>query len=344
MLFGEQHEGHGKGGRRQCAAGDEGGADDGGGGAPVPAVAREPGNGHAGRRCSAQVNDGEVAIGGDFIAAAVTGVVAGGEVADHPDGSRRVGVGNGLDDMVAFIVRVFVDLVRDLEREQREADAAVVRTGGQPVHGHAAGEQPAGRAVPEADVVPFAGASVHFLLVREVLLAAEQEKGADRSLKVAAAQDRGRDDPPAAGQGHVIGDGPARQAHDPVELSFGTEQGNIDGIPEQAVAGAGASDEVIGHVDAGQDGVEPGQNEVGEHRPEDEREPDLAPAPLEAELKEQIGQPDGGDTTDQEEDPVPCGIQCGTRYARDRDLHRRPGHEQNDTGAGSWFRGRSGPG
>ncbi|MCY1230942.1 hypothetical protein D9M72_433760 [compost metagenome] len=245
--------------------------------------------------------------------------------------------------MVPLVVRVLVDLVGDLEGEEREADAAVVGTGSQPVRGHAAGEQPAGRAPPESDVVALAGVSVHLLLVGEVLLPAEQEERADRSLKVAAAQHGGGDDPPAAGEGHVVRNGPARPAHHVVELGFGAKQGNVHRIAEEAVAGAGAPDEVIGHIEAGQDRVEPGQHEVGEHGPKDEHEPKLAPAPLEAQLKEKIGQPDGGDTTDQEEDPVPCGIERCAGNARDRHLHRRPGHGQNNTGAGGWFRGHSGP-
>ena len=44
------------------------------------------------------------------------------------------------------------------------------------------------------------------------------------------------------------------------------------GIAEQSVARARAPDEVVRHVDGGQDPVQPRQHEVGEQQPERDRE------------------------------------------------------------------------
>ena len=69
-----------------------------------------------------------------------------------------------------------LDLVRDLEGEQRQSYGSVVRAGGEPIDPNAAGQHPPGRAAPETDVMPFARAPVDLLLIRKVLLAAKDER------------------------------------------------------------------------------------------------------------------------------------------------------------------------
>ena len=248
-----------------------------------------------------EINDRQIAVGNDGVAAAVARVIAGRKVANHPEPGRGVRPGDGSDDVVAFGVGVLVDLVGDLERKQGKPDAAVVRTGGQPVDCQPAGQQPAGRAAPETDVVAFARGAVDFLLVGKILLAAEQEQRTHRGLKVAAAQEGGGDDSPAAGQRHVVGKRPARGVHHGVNLRFCSQQGDVHGIAEQPVAGARPADEVVRNVEPGQDPVETGEHQIGEQTPEDEEEPDLGPAPLEAQLNQQGGQPHGRDAAHHEE-------------------------------------------
>lgn len=88
------------------------------------------------------VDDRQVAVGDDRISTAVAGVVAGREVLDVVDGDLRVRLGDGLDDVVALDVRVLFDLVGDLQGEEGEPDALVVRSRRQPVRLQTAGQQP----------------------------------------------------------------------------------------------------------------------------------------------------------------------------------------------------------
>ena len=282
-----------------------------------------------------EIDDREIAVGGDVVAPAVARVIAGREIADHPELGRGVGPGDGADHMVAFGVGVLIDLVGDLQGKQGQPDAAVIGAGRQPVDGHSAGQQPAGRAAPETDVVPLAWGAVDFLLIGKILLAAEQEQGTDRGLKIAAAQEGGGDDPPAAGQRHVIGQCPACRLHHPVHLGFGSKQGHVHGIAEQPVAGAGPADEVVRNVEPGQDPVEAGEHQIGEQGPEDEEEPDLCPAPLEAQLHQQRGQPHRRDAAHHEEHGIQHGVWHRVRGGCD--LNRCLGHGRHITRtSGGW--------
>ncbi len=214
--------------------------------------------------------------------------------------------------MVALDVGVGVDLVRDLQREQREADSTVEGAGSQPLDAAAAREQPAVRGAPEPHVVPLGRIALHLLLVREVLLVAEQEEGAHRRLVVAAAEQGRGDDAPAAGEGHVVGANPVRPTHGGIHLRVRAVQGQVDGVAEQAVARTRAADEVVRHVDRGQDAVQSRQHQVGEHHPEEEEEEDEEPAPPKTLGQDDDGQPDGRNAAEDEEEIV-------------RDDVRRPG-------------------
>ena len=85
------------------------------------------------------------------------------------DADGGFGFGDCPDDVVTFDVGILFNLVGDLKREQGKTHAAVVRSGGKPIHCVAAGEHPPVGAAPKADVMPFGGIIVHLLLVGEVL-------------------------------------------------------------------------------------------------------------------------------------------------------------------------------
>ena len=104
-------------------------------------------------------------------------------------------------------------------------------------------------------MVAFLGVAVHFLLVGESLRLAEDFQRGDRRLRVGTAGDGGKNNLPGGDERDVVRAGPAGVLHDLVNLLLGTNQADIDRVAEQAVRGAGAPNEVIGHVDAGHDGV-----------------------------------------------------------------------------------------
>ena len=109
--------------------------------------------GDLGHLNSAHIDNRQVAVGDDQIAAAVTGVVAGGKVLDHLHRNLRRGRLDRLDDVVALDIGVLFDLVSHLEGEQGQSDALVVGSSGEPINGISPREQPAFRAAPEAYVV-----------------------------------------------------------------------------------------------------------------------------------------------------------------------------------------------
>ena len=82
--------------------------------------------------------------------------------------SFRVGVLNGLHNVVAFKVGFSINAVRDLQGEDAETHTRVVRARRQPIHLVTAWQKPAVRGFP-AHVVALLGVAVHFLLVGESL-------------------------------------------------------------------------------------------------------------------------------------------------------------------------------
>ena len=180
----------------------------GGRGASVAAVR---GGGRLLGRCgdAAQVEDREVAVGADPVAPAVARVVARREVLDHLDADLGDGAGDAPHEEVALDVGVLLDLVRDLQGEQGEADLLVEGRGRQPVRREPAGEQPALRAAPEPHVVAAGRVALDLLLVGEVLLAVEQVQRADRCLGVAAAARDAERDPTSGAEVEVVGPDPA---------------------------------------------------------------------------------------------------------------------------------------
>ena len=75
-------------------------------------------------------------------------------------------------------------------------------------------------------------------------------------------------DPHRGIQAQRVGPGPARRLHDPVHIVLTAARGEIDRVAEHAIGGASSTDEVVGHVDRGEDAVHPGQGEVGRQQPE----------------------------------------------------------------------------
>ena len=152
-------------------------------------------------RCGdgSQVEHRQVAVGADAVPAAVARVVAGGELLEHVDPRPRLRRRHRRHDEVPLDVDVLLDLVGDLQREEREADAAVVRRGGQPVDGEATRQQPALGAAPEAHVVATCRRAGDLALVGEVLAPVEEVQRADRCGGVApTAQRAPHDGRPAA--------------------------------------------------------------------------------------------------------------------------------------------------
>ena len=104
-------------------------------------------------------------------------------------------------------------------------------------------------------MVAFLGVAVHFLLVGEILRPTKNFQRGDRRLRVGTASDGGENNLPGGDEGDVVSAGPSRILHDLVNLLLGTNQTDIDRVAEQTIRGAGAPNEVVGHVDAGHDGV-----------------------------------------------------------------------------------------
>ena len=162
---------------------------------------------------------------------------------------------NGLHNVVAFKVGFSVNAVRDLQGEEAETHAGVVRARRQPIHLVTARQQPAVRGFPEAHMVAFLGVAVHFLLIGESLCLAKNFQRGDGCLRVGAAGDGGKNNLPGRDEGNVVSASPAGVLHDLVNLLLGTNQTDIDRVTEQAVRGAGTANKVVGYVDAGHDGV-----------------------------------------------------------------------------------------
>src|SRR5699024_5293957 len=67
----------------------------------------------------------QMPVGADAIALPVAVLVRGGELVDLLDRDLRIGVADGIDDVVAHDVDVLVDAVGDLQGEEGEADGAI---------------------------------------------------------------------------------------------------------------------------------------------------------------------------------------------------------------------------
>ena len=108
----------------------------------------------------------------------------------------RVGVLNGLHDVVSLEVGFGIDAVSDLQGEEAEPHTRVVGTGSQPVHPMATRQQPAFRGFPETYMVTLLGVAVYLLLVGEGLRPAENFERGDRRLRVGAAGHGGENNLP----------------------------------------------------------------------------------------------------------------------------------------------------
>ena len=236
-------------------------------GAGAPASPSDRG-GRGAQIGAVELEDRQVPVGSHRVPAAVARVVPGGEALQHRRADRGDRVADRRQDVIALGVGVGVDLVGDLSGEQRQADGAVVGAGREPVDARAAGQQPAPGGRPEPDVVAPGGAPRDLLLVGEGLGAAEEHEGAHRRGPVGAPGQRRAHDAHRAAQAQGVGERPARRLHDPVQVLSGSAHGQVDRVPEHAVGGAGAPDEVVGHVDRREDAVHPGQGQVGRQQPE----------------------------------------------------------------------------
>ena len=137
---------------------------------------------------------------------------------------------------VALGVDVRPDVVGDLAGGVAQADAPVERHGPDP-EGHAAPTQVV--RLPEPDVVAVAGALARRLLEGEVLLAAEDEEGADRGVGVGPVHQDAAGDPEAAPQGHRVGGVPARVEHGPDQVVLGADQADVERVAGDALGGEG---------------------------------------------------------------------------------------------------------
>jgi hypothetical protein len=180
--------------------------------------------------------------------------------------------------VVPLDVGVLVDLVRDLQGEERETDRTIEGPGREPVHPGPAGEQPAVGAAPEPHVMPFGRILGDLLLVREVLPPVEEEQRADGRLVVTAPGEGCGNDLPRRPEGDVIRARPAGRGECRLKLHGRAGDREVDGVAEQAVARAGTTDEVVGDVQLRQDPVQPRQHEIGKQHPEQHCEPERAPA------------------------------------------------------------------
>ena len=89
-----------------------------------------------------------------------------------------------------------------------------------------------------------------------------------------------------------------------MQRSLLAHEGKIDGIAEQAVAGAGASDEIAGYVDRRENAVDARQDQVSKQRPEGDRDEDPPPPDTEGLGEAQVREPQRRDAGEHEEEPV----------------------------------------
>ena len=287
------------GGQRRMRAG----LHHGGPGRPMPRQHHGGGavgaGGHAG-----DVDHRQMPVGADAIALPVAVLVRGGELVDHLDRDLRIGVADGIDDVVALDVDVLVDAVGDLQGEEGEADGAIVGPGRQPVGPVPAGQHEVLRHPPEAHVVTLGGGAADLLLVREVMASAQQVQVGDRGGRVGAAQHRGADHPPGRRQGALLSQHPAGPAHRHVHVLLGAVEGQVDGIGEHTLGGAGATEEVVGKIDPGHQLVQARQRDVGQQEPEAHQVQQSHRGQGEALDQVQQRQPDGDHHTGDDEQGV----------------------------------------
>jgi hypothetical protein len=162
-------------------------------------------------------------------------------------------------DEVALLIGLLGDLVGHLEREQRHADPAVERRRAHEVDVDAARQLPARRAEPEAHVMPLRRAARDLALERHRLLPLEHEQRADRRRRVAAVQHGCPDDPERAVQRDRVRLDPAARQHRLAKRLRSAHDAEVHRVAQESVNGPGAPDEVVGHVDARQHAVQPGE-------------------------------------------------------------------------------------
>ena len=105
-------------------------------------------------------------------------------------------------------------------------------------------------------------------------------------------------------EGDLVGARPPGGEHRGVQLLLLAEHREVHGVAEEPVARARAPDEVVGHVDGGEDAVQSRQHQVGEQRPEQHEAEDAPPAERERLAEQQVGEPDGGEAREHEEEAV----------------------------------------
>ena len=206
--------------------------------------------------------------------------------------------------MVPFGVDIGIDPVGDLQGEAGQAHRGVVGAGGEPVHLLAPGQPPTLRAPPEAHVMPFGRVTGHFLLIGERLALFEDEQGAHRGVRIAAAQHRGHHHPAAGLEVDLVGAVPAGPEHRRVQLLHIATETQVHRVSEQSLAGARAADEVVRHVHPSEQGVQPGQQQIGDDQPEREERPQVPPARGDELVDEQEREPAGSKRCQDEEDLV----------------------------------------
>ena len=179
---------------------------------------------------AAHVENRQITVGVDRVAAAVSRVVGRGELVDDGDVDLRVGVPQGIDDEIALGVGVGVDLVRNLPGEKRKADRPVVGSRREEVHALPAGKMPSLGRRPESDMVAPRCVAVDLLLVGEGLLAPKEVEVRHGRGGVGSLDHRGDDDSPRRAHGDFVGERPSGSLHAGVDVVGRSVDREVDGI------------------------------------------------------------------------------------------------------------------
>ena len=131
-------------------------------------------------------------------------------------------------------------------------------------------------------MVALGRVAIDLLLIREIVLAAEEIEIRHRGGGVGLPRDGGLDDAQARAQGDRISQDPVGPAHRGVNIGFRPHESQVHRVTQEAVGGLRACHEVIRHVQRGEQLVKPGERQIGEHEPEGQQQHNALPRKREA--------------------------------------------------------------
>ena len=140
------------------------------------------------------------------------------------------------EELVALIIDIGRNVMRDLARGVAQADLLIIGAGAHP-DGPAVGIDLL--RLPEAHVMALARIVSDRLLKGQILLAAEQIQVADRCIVVVPLEDRGARHPQTAAQSHGIGRIPLGRQHDLFDFPLGADQRGVERIAGDVAARLG---------------------------------------------------------------------------------------------------------